>query len=804
MSKFTLQTDFKSPVEYIDSAEALNKVFNDPENNRKVSLIRQYRFAGEMDKAQKVKTSLPGLIFIADDFDETEKEVTVYENGEEKKVMQKGKWRLQKSAHLNGLAVLDADHLQERPEQIFSRWTPEQLKELGIYLIFKTSSDEGLKVVFKARKEWGNLIDNVREMGKLLNLPVDESGKDASRMSFAPSALAGDILYYDPEGLFGCDNADYDKLFGDEYRQGKSSSEKKAKTEVRDSGIRNFVMADCKYKGIEMQKIIDCWIGDEIPQPGNRHKTSLALADELRYITDSNALVIEAILRAQPWVDEIVKERGENVAQTVKSAMAFKEEKRIPKRMYHALVDAGVDVYSGVSKEKIPYKTWYLRLKKVHQGCYKPVVDYIEGDLIKMAGVIGSSGMYCTLLTNCWYQDWEGNPHRLNCFDFIIGKPASGKGVIAKIDGFIMDVMLREDKEGREEERRYKDGLNERETSHKEQEKDALVRPTKAVRYCPVKTSNNVFYRRTLNAQVILPNGEVYGRHLYMFASELLSLVKAGGNFQEKRDIMLQAFHNEKNGVDYANKDSVNEVMNMFFNMVATGTTVALDKYVNPQNIGDGLATRLTIFIMPDNQFKMRAYSAKPKSMKEPEEMKLWGERFNALKGEIKGIGKLTRHVYNLTAARIEEAQSRGDEATVTMSIRMQDKVIALCMPQVLSTQKSWEEVERTMTVTITKQHLEFATLMFDVVSTCEEVLFGQLWQDFHDNENRDRKVRNVYDKTAKYYKMLPDTFTTKNVQEIWGYSTNTTASNKCKEFESQKLIKKLSQGKYQKLVTAI
>ena len=51
---------------------------------------------------------------------------------------------------------------------------------------------------------------------------------------------------------------------------------------------------------------------------------------------------------------------------------------------------------------------------------------------------------------------------------------------------------------------------------------------------------------------------------------------------------------------------------------------------------------------------------------------------------------------------------------------------------------------------------------------------------------------------------MLPDTFTTKNVQEIWGYSTNTTASNKCKEFESQKIIKKLGQGKYQKLVTAI
>ena len=251
-------------------------------------------------------------------------------------------------------------------------------------------------------------------------------------------------------------------------------------------------------------------------------------------------------------------------------------------------------------------------------------------------------------------------------------------------------------------------------------------------------------------------------------------------------------------------KDSVNEVMPMCFNMVATGTSVALDKFVNPGNIGDGLSTRLTCFLMPDLQFKMRPYCAKAKSMKNPNEMKQWGVTFNGMEGEIKGVGKLTRHIYNLIAARAEEADNCGDEATVTMCMRLQDKVMAVCIPHVLSTQKSLEEVQRTMTVTITKQHLDFATLMFDVISSNEEVLFGQMLQDFLVNEKRDKKIRNTYDKTAKFYKLLPDTFTTQNVKEIWGFSTISTASNKCNLFEEQKIIQKIAQGKYRKLVSAI
>ena len=456
--KITIQKTFGSPTEQIASAEALEAVFNNPENLRKVTSVRKLLEAGDTEKARQVKTTLPGLIFVADDFAVTEKEVTTYENGVEKNELVKGKWRFQKSAHLNGLAVLDADHLKEQPAQIFARWTPQQLKDLRVYLIFKTSSNEGLKVVFEARQEWGNLIDNVREMARELGIPADESGKDASRMSFAPSAQAGDILYFDREGMFDHDNAEYDKVFGDDYRQGKSgASGKDSKGKVRSSEVRDFDISKCKYKSVEMQKIVDKWIGDDVPQEGERHKTSLALADELRYITDSDPVLIEGILRAQSWVDDIVKERGENVAQTVKSALGYREEKRIPKRMYHALIDAGVGMFDGISKSNLPYEEWHKRMTKIRLGCYQPATEIIDDEWIKVGGVIMSGGMYDSLLTDAWYQDWEGYPHRLNALSIGIGKPASGKGFATKLDEYIMEVMRKEDEEGRKEEKIYKE-----------------------------------------------------------------------------------------------------------------------------------------------------------------------------------------------------------------------------------------------------------------------------------------------------------------------------------------------------------
>lgn len=72
-----------------------------------------------------------------------------------------GLWRVQSNGQLSGLAVVDGDHVPN-PEALVDEWLKhEDFKELRIVWIFITPSGEGVKVIFKAREDWGNLQDNV-------------------------------------------------------------------------------------------------------------------------------------------------------------------------------------------------------------------------------------------------------------------------------------------------------------------------------------------------------------------------------------------------------------------------------------------------------------------------------------------------------------------------------------------------------------------------------------------------------------------------------------------------------------------
>ena len=73
--------------------------------------------------------------------------------------------------------------------------------------------------MFKARTEWGNLIDNQHAMAKVLGVEVDEACKDASRMSFI--CKEEDILFIDKE-LFTYENKVYGERFDALYRDGHS------------------------------------------------------------------------------------------------------------------------------------------------------------------------------------------------------------------------------------------------------------------------------------------------------------------------------------------------------------------------------------------------------------------------------------------------------------------------------------------------------------------------------------------------------------------------------------------------------
>ena len=166
--------------------------------------IDKFRATGD----QKLKRGLPAFIFQAM-FDETESAKG-----------RKGCWRKQSATRLTGLVVMDIDHVED-PKGVFNNVIMKECKneKNGILLVYITPSGKGLKIVFKARTEWGNLIDNQHAMAKVLGVEVDESCKDASRMSFI--CKESDILFIDKE-LFTYENKAFSERYTAVYRDGHS------------------------------------------------------------------------------------------------------------------------------------------------------------------------------------------------------------------------------------------------------------------------------------------------------------------------------------------------------------------------------------------------------------------------------------------------------------------------------------------------------------------------------------------------------------------------------------------------------
>ena len=341
---FCYQKNFGNPTLPVDETQfyALVRATQWNEN------IDKYRETGDA----QLKRKLPAFIFQAM-FDETESAKG-----------KKGRWRKQAATRLTGLVVMDVDHVdthhlplprggviempapqdyynvwRETHPELFSNQTPLTLGGVGggsILLVYVTPSGKGLKIVFKADVTKGNLIDNQHAMAKVLGVEVDESCKDASRMSFI--CKESDILYLDKE-LFTYENKEFGERYDALYRAGNSRGARSQETgdsrnvlqqgnlQTPDSSTPDSLQI--KWRGYDVQSIIDARYGDKLPckDDSNRHNESLKLATDLLLMLDGDKATVRKIVESQSWVQEIVKERDENVAQTVESAASCVAEK---------------------------------------------------------------------------------------------------------------------------------------------------------------------------------------------------------------------------------------------------------------------------------------------------------------------------------------------------------------------------------------------------------------------------------------------------------------------------------------------
>ena len=794
---FCYQKSFANPTLPVDEAQFY-------------ALVRAEQWNENIDKYREthdaaLKRKLPAFIFQAT-FDETTS-----------KAGKVGRWRKQSATRLTGLVVMDVDHV-ENPQEVYESWFKAlNFEELGIVLIYITPSGRGLKIVFKARHDWGNLIDNQHAMAKVLGVEVDESCKDASRMSFICKET--DIMYLDKE-LFTYEDKEYDEQFSALYRNGSSQATKKILTNTNltnhtnNEALKNSSDScnscseendeNFNYHGISYKTICEAWQTAQggAPGVGDRHRTMLQLALDLRYICDNQPDMVARALKECGFVQDIIRERGEEevrgVADTACERRMYKD---IPKRMQEVLKSTGV--LSGetprtervVDKVNIPYEQYAERLEPLLSAPYAEACSGVSRHNW-LGAVFVSGAMYCTLLTRCWYKHFNGAKQRMNPQALIIGEPATGKGFAKSLDDQIMCAMREQDEEVRAQETRYKQEQKKRGTSSKAQKQDALVEPEGMIRYLPTKTSNNIFFRRLKRAKEVV-DGEVMPMHLYMFDSELDSSISAqsGGAWIGKHDLELKAFHNELSGVDYANNDSINDILPIFWNSVTTGTQVSLYKKFTPRNINDGLCSRVCIFPMETARYQM--IKKKNVDWEANESMKQWGYRFEKLHGELP-LERLTDHVYDLCEQSAQEAEAADDHVLDYLRKRAVFYATWLTIPRILARQ--YDEFKKTGKLDITDDDLKFSTLMYDAVIYFQDHFFGQMLQDSWDNAAREYVPRRKNSKNAENYKALPEVFTAKDVMNALGIENNP-ASQQCKRWVMHGFVERIKQGKYKKII---
>ena len=780
---FCYQKNFFNPTLPVDEAQFFALVKATKWNEA----IDKFRETGD----QKLKRGLPAFIFQAT-FDETESKKGVV-----------GAWRKQSATHLTGLVVMDIDHVDD-PKAVFDSWYGSHGWS-RILLVYITPSGKGLKVVFKADPKDGNLIDNQHAMAKVLGVEVDESCKDASRMSFI--CKESDILYINKE-LFTYENKEFSERYTALYRDGHSQGSKEInlgtdftdlhgcnnsagdnKSSVSQNESRVNPCQEKEFKGIPYSEIIDEWWkrNGGVPQEGERNVKLYQLAVNLRAICDNNkALLLQVMPRLGLDEQEL---------QSIVESACKETPKGISKPMREII---GMNNSVALADDEMARWLWDWGIKIEELAGYFPLIKDICNGLKRnqyVAALFVAGGLLMTLMTRCTYRFYHRPQElrRLNNSTFIIGDPAVGKSFATRLYKQLSAPIVKADEVGKDAINAYREQMR-----TKGANKEKPKKPKVVVRIHPARTSNAQFIQDMVNA-VETVDGQPMQLHMLTFDTELdntLALQK-GGAYIDKQALELKAFHNEEDGQFYANIDSVVQNFSVIWNFIYTGTPLALKKKVNEQNFGTGLATRLTCIPLPECEYEMLDWE-ESLDLDSDERLKEWAFKLDRMKGEL-SVKKIVRELYDWTARRMEDAKENDSRADLMLLKRCAYHGLNFSVPFIAM--RHWDQL---------KQDGEFycgefetdevdwrlAELLVNIQYACQRHFFGAMAEAYFDNKQRDASVnirRNQ--KTIEGFNRLPNEFTIDDVSRCFNLNPDP-ARVKINRLQRDHLVEKIGEIK--------
>ena len=791
--------------------------------------------------------------------DELKQELTAYvfscylfdENKSKKKRERKLKY-----CHVNGLVMLDIDHV-ENPMQIWYKL--KEMKDLmaRVALVHISCSGDGIRVIFTAEIQQGNLADNQIEFAQAIGYQADGSCIDATRNSFTPKEE--DILYINEDLLFDYYDETFDKKYTPLYRDKKTQPEnheafsdagarsrsksknshaasKTAKQRADDDGsMADQEPLDTTWCGQAIQPICDHWsanrfkAGDTKP---SRHDASVVLARDLYIMYDRDKRKARQVLVSQPWVQEIIRERDEDVDRTLSDAADYvaanehenakKGKAWLPKpstemmesikavtgKAYKEFVSSTADLSKEERNMDAQLEAWGEEIEALfpHFPLLKDVCAGLKRSEYPVAlFVAGGIGM--TLMTRCWYRFYHRpqQERRLNCALIVIGHPGSNKSMADDIFSLLSSPIAAADKAGKNALNRYK-----RDRNKKAANKEGEDKPEGIIRLHPARTSNGQLIQDMLNAREMIEGKEIQ-LHMVTFDTELDNSItlQQGGSWINKQSMELKAFHNEKDGQMYQNQDSPVDEFNVTWNFIYTGTPIALKKKVTPQNFGSGLSTRLAVIPMPKTNFKMIAFEdVSAIDWQRLDRMKSWAYKLDSRFGELP-LWDLVKHLYDWTANRMADCAEDDSEANELMLKRVPYHALNYSAPFI--DMRHWDQLHQDGNYWTGKYETDeidwkLCELVARIQYATQQHFFGVMAEKYFDDMNNDVQItgKRHYQKSVNGYNQLPEVFTKEDVVKCFGYSNKNGASVKIQRLIDQHLIVDIQEGedkgKYKKI----
>lgn len=689
--------------------------------------------------------------------------------------------RLNSDMEPSGLALLDIDHVNF-PEQVYGTDIRGKEKGLGILLVHKTPSGEGLRVVFRQPK--GMAIEEAQRWmaGQLKFKEYDECTKDLARCSFlVPRDY---IMYLDEEGLFSQAPIPLALPEGEERKtpsplplNGEDGQGTKFETAEVSTPLprREGKGESLCFRGIPYSEIVrefwNCTGG--VPVEGERNVRLHQLAVNLRSICDNKKEVLMQIMprfglsdaEVQNIVDSACKEPPKGVSKTISSIIQdskFKiqnEEEELDEEE-----NDSTPLHSGRGKGVGPRLRLPIGLKEslvgVPETMHMPVLCAVLP--LAAAYADGVEVEYCT-----------GERMRLGLMSIIVGEQASGKSVCKSAIDIWKRPLAETDALARLKEEQWREMRKARKANEK-----APDDPKVLIRMLPVTVSCSTLLRRLKNAQ---------GHILYSFGEELDTLRKtnAAGSWSSKYDIYRLSFDQGEWGQDYNSDQAESGVVNVAYNWTMLGTPGALTRCFRRDNVENGLSSRVLISEMPDGAFApMPIYGHR----NEEDERRVVeaAQLLSSFQGFV-DTPLLRQAIGNW--AEQKRQQAAKDIDYITDTYRRRSAVIGFrcgVIHHLLS--KTETESEET---------IDFALMM------AEHCLRGQVefFSDMFSSQKADERYER-YGSNKTVFEQLPTEFSYKELKALKPGATMTAIRKTVSRWYREKWVVRLEMGRWKKCAT--